>query len=176
MSLDHCFKLALHHLAAKGGDTVDEHVPVEVVELMLHDAGKKTVDPLIVRLELLVKIGDANALRAAHRLVNPRETEASLLYHLRLAAVGLHDLGVDIGPAEVLVLRFVVRNHIEVDDGKPDGQAHLRSGQSHAIGSRERFKHIGNQCGQLGIIGRNVLRLLAKDGLTVSVDRQYHNV
>ena len=47
-------QLALDELFAQGRDMVNEHVPLQMVELVLHDAGQIALHPLVVLLELLV--------------------------------------------------------------------------------------------------------------------------
>mgnify|MGYP007032391734 CR=1 FL=1 len=65
-------QLALDELLAKGRDMVDEHLPVEVVELMLHDARQIALDPFVVVLELLVVPLHMDARRTHNLLMDAR--------------------------------------------------------------------------------------------------------
>ena len=49
-----CLQLALDELFSKRRDVVYKHLPVQMVELMLHDASQIALNPLIVGLELFV--------------------------------------------------------------------------------------------------------------------------
>ena len=65
-------QLALYELAAQGGYVVNEHVAVQMVELMLHNAGQISLYPFIVLLKLLVHPLYVNAGGPCHFLVNGR--------------------------------------------------------------------------------------------------------
>ena len=150
---------------------VDEHLGIEVVELVLHHTGQESIYPLIVGLELLVEPLHTNTCVALHFLVDTGQRQAALLHRLywRLF-VNLNNVGIDEGSAEVLIFRKFVADHIEVDDGQTNVLTNLRCCKANAIGGRERFKHIGNQFGQARIVGSDIFRLLTQYGLAVNIN------
>ena len=143
---------------------------VEVVELVLHDAGQVALHPFVVLLELLVLIGDADALRPLHLLVNARQAEASLLHDVGLRFVVFLDEWIDERTDVALVLGKVFADDVEIDDGKPDGNSHLRRCKTDAFASLQRFVHIFDKLVELRIVFVYFLSLLPKHGLTVCVD------
>lgn len=108
-------------LAAKAFQVVCKDYAIEVVKLMLHDAGQIACHPFIVLLELLVLIGDANAGGALHFFVNAWQTEATFLHNVLFRLVVFLDVGIDEGPDVTFVLGKVVADDIEIDDDEPDG-------------------------------------------------------
>ena len=68
-----CLQLRLNELTAQGRDAVDEHVPVKMIELMLHDTGQIALHPFVMLLEILVHPLHMNARGTDYLLVNGRQ-------------------------------------------------------------------------------------------------------
>ena len=141
-----------------------------MVELMLDDTRKVAVHPLVVLLEVLVKILHVDAFCPGHRLVDAGQRETALLHRLRLRVVELEDVSVDESMAEVLVFRESIRKDIQVDHDDPDRLPDLRGRQTDAIAGGVGLKHILNQLGEIGIVEGNVLCDLPQHRLTVCVN------
>jgi len=156
-------------LAAKAFQVVSKDYAIEVVELMLHDAGQIARHPFIVLLELLVLVGDANTGGALHFFVNAWQTEAALLHNVLFRLVVFLDVGIDEGPDVTFVLGKVVADDIEIDDDEPDGQTYLRRCQADALAAFEGFVHIPDELLQLWIVLVYFLSLLTEHGLTECV-------
>ena len=149
---------------------VGEDDAVEVVELVLHDACQVAFHPFVVLLELFVLVGDADACGALHLLVNAGQTEAAFLRDVGLRLVVLLDVGVDEGADVAFVLGQVFADDVEVDDGEPDGEAHLGCCQSDAFAVLQRLVHVLNELLQVGVVGAYFLGLLPEYRLAVCVD------
>ena len=72
------FQLALYQLFAQWRYAVDEHLPLQMVELMLHAAGLVAFYPLVVGLKVFVYSLHADACGARHLLVDGRQRQATL--------------------------------------------------------------------------------------------------
>lgn len=158
-------------LAAEALQMVGEDDAVEVIKFMLHDASQITRHPFIVLLELLILIGDTDALRTLHLLMDAGQGETSFLHDVGLRFVVLLDVGVDVGLDEAFVLGQVVADDVEVDDDDPDGTPHLRSCQADALAALQRFVHILYELLQLGIVFVYLLCFLTKHRLAVCIYR-----
>ena len=93
---------------------VDEEFALQMVVLVLEHACKKTIEPLVMRLQLLVEICDVYSLGTTHVFVDAWHTEATFLHRLGVLT-GLNYGGVDICMQEIFVLRHVVAQGVEVD-------------------------------------------------------------
>jgi len=151
------FQLALDELFAKGRDAVDKHVSLQMVELVLHDAGQIALHPLIVGLELLIEPLHTDARRPNYLLVDGRKRQTAFFTAVGLAVVSLNDMGIDIDTTEVLVLWHVIAENIQVDDDQTDGLAYLRCCQSNALAVGQCVPHVSYQFLQLRIVGRDIL-------------------
>lgn len=67
-SLDDVGEFAAYHLLAYRGDVVDVDHTLEVVALVLHDAGEETGDDFLMFLEIFVKPVEAYVLDALYVL------------------------------------------------------------------------------------------------------------
>ena len=57
---------------------IDEHLAIEVIELMLHHTGQIALNPLVVMLKLLIVPFDVNLCRTYHFLMNSGQRQAAL--------------------------------------------------------------------------------------------------
>ena len=170
-TLQQCLEAAADHGFAERRHTVDEHFPVEVVELMLHDACEITVHPLFVGVALGILVTHTDARGSCHLLVNAGQAEASFLRNIGVAVVILLDVGIDECLAEAHVFWHVLRQHIEVDDHHADILSDLRCGQTDAVRLVEGLEHIDQQLVEVGEIGGDVLRHLPQHRLPIYINR-----
>jgi hypothetical protein len=77
-------KLRIGELTTKPLQVICEDNTVEVVELMLHNTSQVTRHTVVMLLEWLVLIGDANTRGTLHFLVNAWEAEATFFHHVLL--------------------------------------------------------------------------------------------
>ena len=124
---------------------------------MLHYASQIALDPFIMSLKVLVHPLHADSGGARHLLVDGWQRQATFLRDVGLGLVILHDMCVDIHLAEVLILRHILRQRIQVDDHQTDITTNLWRGQADALRLEKRLPHITNQLFQLRIIGRDIL-------------------
>jgi hypothetical protein len=66
-------QLAFNELLAEWRDTVDKHLTVEVVELMLHNTSQIPLNPLVVVLKVLVIPLYVDTGRTCNLLVDSRD-------------------------------------------------------------------------------------------------------
>ena len=131
-----------------------------MLALMLHDTGGETFHHFLVLLPILIPISHTNRFRARHFLVYTRQAQAAFLHSYFLLAT-FQKLGINQRTLETLAFREVISHHITVYNHQTDRQAHLRSGKPYPISIIHRFKHIGNQLFQVGIIFRYILSLFS---------------
>lgn len=84
LALDNILEFACNHILAQRRDMVYKHLALQVVKLMLHDAGQIAVHPLVVGLQFFVKVGDMYARGAHHLFGDTRNGEAALFRCLLL--------------------------------------------------------------------------------------------
>ena len=143
-----------------------------MVKLMLHHAGKVSLDPFVMLRHILVKVGDMNACVASHRLMNTRNTEASFFHGFLLGVfVDFHNMRIDEHMTEAGILGQIFFEHIEVDDHQTDSHAYLRSRKTNALCSIEGLIHIGDDFRQIGVIGGDILGHLSQYRLAIYINR-----
>ena len=118
-------QLALDELAADGGDLVREEHALDVVVLVLDDAGREAGVGLAVWLEVRIHVLDGDRGRAGDALVDAWDAEAALILGQRLLAA-LYDTSVDEGLLEPLALEVALGHGIGVDDEEANGAPDLR--------------------------------------------------
>ena len=69
MTREKRFELAAYELLAQWRDAVYEHCALKMVKLMLHDACQISLNPLIVLIEIGVKVFDMYARWTHHTLM-----------------------------------------------------------------------------------------------------------
>ena len=124
--------------ALEHAEVIEEKFSVEMIDLVLEAARKKTGRIALELLAVPVEGTDRNALRPFDVGVNVRDGETSLL-SLRLSRRRQHDLGID--DDERIVAQI---NHRE-----PHGLAHLRRGEPDAARMVHRVEHVVDQALQL---------------------------
>ena len=151
---------------------VDEHLGIQMIELVLHDTCQIAIDPFVVLLEVLIHVLHMNASVARHILVDAGQRQASFLQRLRgRLLIDFHDVRIDIHVAETLVLGEFVTEHVEIDNSQTDVLSDLRGCEPYSIRSREGFKHIGNQLCEARVVGGDIFRLLAQHWLPIYINR-----
>lgn len=167
-------EFAANHLLAEWGEMVYEHLSLKVVKFMLHDAGKESVDPFVVLVEVFVHVFDMNTCRTAHGFVYAGKTEATFVHGFDFGVVEFQNVGIDVGLVESCIFRIVVLEVVKGDDYHADGFANLGCSESDPIAVYHRLKHILNELFELGIVGGDVFCLLAQHGHTICIDREKH--
>ena len=69
-ALRQCLQLTLDELFAERRQMVDEHLGIQMIELVLHDTCQIAIDPFVVLLEVLIHVLHMNASVARHILVD----------------------------------------------------------------------------------------------------------
>lgn len=143
-ALDYVEELAAYHLLAYRGDVVDVDLPLEVVALVLHDAGEEACDDLLVLLEILVEPVEAYFFDTFHIFREAGETQAAFGAG-DLVAVEHFDFRVDEHHlfAGAVGERFCHR--VGVDDHEAYAFAYLGSGKPDTFGSVHGLEHVGYQ-------------------------------
>ena len=150
---------------------VDEHLPIQMVKLMLHHAGKVAPYPFIMVVEVLIVPCHMNTRGTNHLLMDGWKRQATLLRRVCIRLIVLNDMRVDKNLSESFVFRKIVRDHIKVNDRQTDSLAYLRGSKSDALRFCQRVPHIGNQFLQLRIIGSNIIGHLSQHRLTININR-----
>lgn len=75
---EYAVEFAFYQLFAYAREVVDKQPALEVVALMLHDAGKEAADFLAVLVEVLVEPREADMLDTRHILADAGKAEAAL--------------------------------------------------------------------------------------------------
>ena len=107
LALAEAEQLAAQQIATQRRQTVGEDLTLQVVVLVLDHAGSIAIERLIVLDELLVEVADTDRHGARNVLVQPGQTQATLIEELLLLRT-LIDLGVDERLAETLQARIVL--------------------------------------------------------------------
>ena len=139
---------------------------------MLHDTCQIAINPFVVLLEVLIHVLHPDAGVARHILVDAGQRQAAFLQRLRgRLLINFHNMRIDIHVAEILVLGKLVAEHVEINHSQTDVLTDLRGCEPYSIGSREGFKHIGNQLCEPRVVGGDIFRLLAQHRLPIYINR-----
>ena len=125
-------ELAFEHHLLDLREVVGEDLALEVVVLVLDDAGQDAVDVLVVKQTVLVVVGDVDVGLANHLLVDFGQAETALSER-DVGAETVGDGGVDERALErfVVGVDFLVGGRIH--DEHAHGLAHLRGGETYAF-------------------------------------------
>ena len=124
-------------------DLLDERLdlPVEVINLVLPDTGLE-IDSFLAKLSPLKVEGlDDDPRRPPHRHVHTGDRQTTFF----ILGGSIH-----FGKGGVYANEFVSRLLRRVTDEKANGNAHLRSGQTNALGLSHEFQHPVGQIAQPG--------------------------
>ena len=168
--LGHPDQLALKQRAAQGGKVIDEEFAVEVIVLVLDDAGGITAVLLVVLDEILIHITDFNTGRTHHVLVDPGQAQTPFA-ETPFVTEAFVNLGVDKSFLEIGQFGLFLGPRRSIDHEHADAFTHLRCGKPYPIGIVHRLPHVGDELLQAGIIRGNVCGCLAQHGRTINVNR-----
>ena len=149
-------QLALQQGLAQRGDAVNMDMTFKMVVFVLDDTGTDAFKHVLVFLEILVEVLDADLFGAHHLFIDVGQTEAAFLERHHLTK-GLKELGVDEHLLETLAIRIIGIEGVAVDDEQADGLVDLGCGQADAFGMGQRLPHVVQQGLQFGILGRDGL-------------------
>jgi hypothetical protein len=163
------------HGATERGEAVGKDFSVEVVYLVLSDAGEETVDFFGMLLPVLVPPVEYDSVGTKHILMDIGHAETAFV-EVFLFAFELKNLRVDenmhVGGVAIGVGLLVIGAH--TDGYQADGEVHLRGGETHAVGVVHGLEHIVDKFLEVGIVLRKGLCNLAKGRMSKPYNRQYH--
>lgn len=174
-SLHDIGELAAYHLLAYRGDVVDVDHTLEVVTLVLHDAGEESGDDFLMLLEIFVKPVEAYVLDALYVLRESGEAEAPF-GAVDFVAVEHFDFGIDEHHLFACAVGKRFGYGVGVDDDEAYAFAYLGSGETDTFGGVHRLEHVGDESFEAGIVGRHVVSDFAKHRVAVEIYRKIHIV
>ncbi len=151
----------------------DEQDTVDVVVLVLDNAGIHTGESLLVRLKIFIQPAQVQGWLALYVAPYVRNAQTAFFVCPGRAAF-FYFVRIDENPLDAFRFLAFVHDLYSVNHKQADGEAHLRCGKSHTTGIVHGFPHVFDQDWQVGIILRNVGSYLLEYGLTVSVYWQNH--
>lgn len=159
-----------YQLASYCGEVVGEDFTVKVVAFVLDYACQISGDFFIVFFEVLIEPLQTYMFDALDVFGDAGETETSLAAADALAVEYGH-AWIDECHATVNAFGEYIAYGRSIDDYDAIGAAYLRRCQAYAFAGIHGLKHIGHEFFQLGILGRDVLALLAQHRLAQQVYR-----
>jgi hypothetical protein len=164
----HLFDLADDEVAFEAAETIDEEDAVEMIDLVLHRAGKElfsfNLEPLAFDV-LRTYLDPGGAL---YLLANLGEAETALLFDL--LTLTLDDLGVDEHD-----LLFRVLLEADVDDSEALRDTDLRCGKADALRGVHRLEHLIDEPLQLRVEDSDRLAGFGQNGVGPLYDFMYRS-
>ena len=162
-------QLPFQQALLQGAEVIREQHPLQVVVLVLDDAGRCSLELLRVLHPVLVPVRDFYFILADDIFVYARDAEATLVERHVLSRA-FQDMGVDERLLESGAGRVNLCECRAVHHEYPDILPHLRGGQSDPVRLVHRLPQVIDKLLQSLVLRGNVLGNLAQHGMPVNVN------